>query len=192
MAEHHELGFRVLRNRPDDGHGAQHQTHWATAFEDGRGALKGGLADAMGCQRAGIRIALRGKQNARQSGTLELHFSEAFSRLHPTKHVLRAFASWLKNTGITEPTGDPMNRPNDESMDVMLHTLRALTLSLAAATRMDLAVLSRSLEELAGHAGMHPKATELLRDLAAGTHAMACAASAHMHADGSSEHGTAR
>lgn len=85
-----------------------------------------------------------------------------------------------------------MNQPNEETLDVMLHTLRALTLSLAAATRMDLAVLSRSLEELSGHAGMHPKATELLRDLAAGTHAMACAASAHLVDDASTGNAGAR
>lgn len=85
-----------------------------------------------------------------------------------------------------------MNQPNDETMDVMLHTLRALTLSLAAASRLDLAVLSRSLEELAGHAGMHPQATQLLRDLAAGTHALACAAAAHSADGASSEHGSTR
>lgn len=79
-----------------------------------------------------------------------------------------------------------MNRPNDESMDVMLHTLRALTLSLAAATKLDLRVLSQSLQELAGHQGMHTLATELLHDLAAGTHAMACAAANHLAGDESS------
>lgn len=79
-----------------------------------------------------------------------------------------------------------MNHPNQETMDVMLHTLRALTLSLAAATKLDLRVLSQSLDELAGHQGMHPLATELLHDLAAGTHAMACAAANHLGDDANS------
>lgn len=85
-----------------------------------------------------------------------------------------------------------MSQRSEETMEVMLHTLRALTLSLAAASRLDLAVLSRSLEELAGHAGMHPQATQLLRDLAAGTHALACAAAAHSPAGANSEHGSTR
>lgn len=81
-----------------------------------------------------------------------------------------------------------MNNPNEEMMNLMLHTLRALTLSLAASTRLDLAALSRSLEDLAGHDGMHPTATALLRDLAAGTQALACVAAHHRNADVSSEH----
>lgn len=85
-----------------------------------------------------------------------------------------------------------MTQPNEETLDVMLHTLRALTLSLAAASRLDLAVLSRSLEELAGHDGMHPQATQLLRDLAAGTHALACAAHAHQVDGVSTEDGPSR